>query len=166
MPLSVASTPDPAGSPQPPSAALADYASLDCSLASNDTERPTADVADHFLNTCGNPDGSPTWYKFLLNPATVSTADLADVHAEADGPSDGNWAVSIDLNGAAAKRWATFTGSQVGATMALVINGRVFSVETIEGRITGPTQIAFQLSASDAKALAKALAAALAVDHS
>ncbi|MGH8890272.1 MAG: SecDF P1 head subdomain-containing protein [Acidothermaceae bacterium] len=157
MPLAAPLTPDPTGPLQPSEADLSTYAKLDCSLPSTHAERPAADVANGFLVTCGDPDGSPVWYKFVLYPATVSSADVADAHADEAEIGDGSWDVMLDLNSAAEKRWATFTGAHIGSTMAIVINGRVFLVETIEGKITGPTAVEEQLAASDAKALAGAL---------
>lgn len=59
-------------------------------------------------------------------------------NARADQGQQGSaWEVSMTMNSAGASRWATITGAEIGKSIAIVLDGYVYSAPTVKGRIDG-----------------------------
>lgn len=62
------------------------------------------------------------------------------VSASADQQSQGQgqgWAVSMQMNSSGAKRWATITGAERNRSIAIVLDGYVYSAPNVTNRIEG-----------------------------
>lgn len=58
--------------------------------------------------------------------------------AKADQGQRGSaWEVSMTMNSSGASRWATITGAEIGKSIAIVLDGYVYSAPTVNGRIDG-----------------------------
>jgi preprotein translocase subunit SecD len=151
-------TPSTAAVETTPSAAeLAEYKNLDCSKKENQQGKPEKDVPNKFLVTCGNPDGSAVWYKYLLHPTLIPGKQVSTASAQFDPQGGTGWSVQLTFKSGAAKTWASFTAANVGKLTSIVLDGNVFSAETIMGAITGPTQITGHFSHKQATDLANVL---------
>ena len=90
--------------------------------------------------TGANATSQPQWY-LLSRSAAVTGRDLRG--AEPTRDENGRPAVRFLLSGDGGKRFANFTGAHVGDRLAVVLDGKVQEVATIqeqihdEGRITG-----------------------------
>jgi preprotein translocase subunit SecD len=88
----------------------------------------------------GQQAGQPAWY-LLSRSSAVTGRDLRG--AEPTRDENGRAAVRFLLTGNGGQRFAAFTGSHVGDRLAVVLDGKVQEVATIqeqihdEGRITG-----------------------------
>ncbi|WP_294079037.1 protein translocase subunit SecDF [Proteiniphilum sp. UBA5384] len=59
-------------------------------------------------------------------------------NARADQGQRGSaWEVSMTMNSTGASRWATITGAEIGKSIAIVLDGYVYSAPTVNGRIDG-----------------------------
>jgi len=59
-------------------------------------------------------------------------------NARADQGQKGSaWEVSMTMNSSGANRWATITGAEIGKSIAIVLDGYVYSAPTVNGRIDG-----------------------------
>jgi SecD/SecF fusion protein len=59
-------------------------------------------------------------------------------NAKADQGQQGSaWEVSMTMNSAGASRWATITGAEKGKSIAIVLDGYVYSAPTVNDRIEG-----------------------------
>ncbi|MEA5127211.1 MAG: protein translocase subunit SecDF [Proteiniphilum sp.] len=59
-------------------------------------------------------------------------------NAKADQGQRGSaWEVSMTMNSSGASRWATITGAEIGKSIAIVLDGYVYSAPTVNGRIDG-----------------------------
>jgi protein-export membrane protein, SecD/SecF family/protein-export membrane protein SecF/protein-export membrane protein SecD len=59
-------------------------------------------------------------------------------NARADQGQQGSaWEVSMTMNSAGASRWSTITGAEIGKSIAIVLDGYVYSAPTVNGRIDG-----------------------------
>ena len=59
-------------------------------------------------------------------------------NAKADQGQQGSaWEVSMSMNSAGASRWATITGAEKGKSIAIVLDGYVYSAPTVNDRIEG-----------------------------
>ncbi len=59
-------------------------------------------------------------------------------NARADQGQQGSaWEVSMTMNSAGASRWATITGSEIGNSIAIVLDGYVYSAPRVNDRIEG-----------------------------
>ncbi len=59
-------------------------------------------------------------------------------NARADQGQQGSaWEVNMTMNSAGASRWATITGAEIGKSIAIVLDGYVYSAPTVNGRIDG-----------------------------
>jgi len=158
--LPTAAGPNPSTPETAPTAAeLAAYAALDCTNAANHSTRSSRDQPNSYLVTCGNPDGSPIWFKYLLHPTLILGTEITTASASLDAPTGSHWDVLLTFNSAATSRWATFTGAHISTLIAIVLDGNVFSAETIQGQIIGPTQIVGAFTKTTATALAAAIQA-------
>lgn len=141
----------------PSAAELAAYAKLDCSKKENQQGKSDQDDPNKFLVTCGNPDGSPVWYKYLLHPTLIPGKQVSSASAQFGQGGNSGWSVQLTFKSGAAKTWADFTSKHIGTLTAIVLDGNVFSAETIQGAITGPTQITGSFTHKQASDLANVL---------
>ncbi|SFK94687.1 protein translocase subunit SecDF [Proteiniphilum acetatigenes] len=59
-------------------------------------------------------------------------------NARADQGQQGSaWEVTMTMNSSGASRWATITGAEIGKSIAIVLDGYVYSAPTVNGRIDG-----------------------------
>ncbi len=59
-------------------------------------------------------------------------------NARADQGHQGSaWEVSMTMNSAGASRWATITGAEIGKSIAILLDGYVYSAPTVNDRIEG-----------------------------
>ncbi len=59
-------------------------------------------------------------------------------NARADQGQRGSaWEVSMTMNSAGASRWATITGAEIGKSIAILLDGYVYSAPTVNDRIEG-----------------------------
>lgn len=61
----------------------------------------------------------------------------AVVSAKADQQQGQGWGVSMQMNSSGAKRWSTITGSEINKSIAIVLDGYVYSAPNVNGRIDG-----------------------------
>jgi preprotein translocase subunit SecD len=142
---------------------LAAYAKLDCSVPANQQGGVRKDLPNTFLITCGNPEASPIYYKYLLHPTLIAGKDVSTASAELDSQTGTQWDVLVTFKSTAANAWAKFTAAHVGTLISIVLDGNVYSAETIQGAITGPTQVTGSFThktASDLANLVRSIAAA------
>lgn len=83
----------------------------------------------------------------------------AIVSAKADQVQQGSgWGVSMRMNSTGAKRWATITGSEVNKSIAIVLDGLVYSAPNVSNRIEGgDSQITGNFTVEEAKDLENVL---------
>ncbi|MDQ1464256.1 MAG: preprotein translocase subunit SecD [Actinomycetota bacterium] len=136
---------------------LAAYAKLDCSVPANQQGGARKDLSNKFLVTCGNPDASPVYYKYLLHPTLIAGRDVSTASAALDSQTGTQWNVLLTFKSTAANTWAKFTAAHVGTLTSIVLDGNVYSAETIQGAITGPTQITGSFTHKTASDLANVL---------
>jgi len=141
----------------PSAAELAEYASLDCSKPANQQGKADKDDPNKFLVTCGNPDGSPVWYKYILHPTLIPGRDVSTASAQFGQGGNAGWSVQLTFKTGAAKTWADFTAKHIGTLTSIVLDGNVFSTEVIQGAITGPTQISGNFTHKQVSDLANVL---------
>ena len=140
----------------PSAAELAAYAKLDCSLPANQQGGVRVDDPNKFLITCGNPDGSSVYYKYLLHPTLILGKEVSTASAQLDSTGT-QWNVQLTFKSGAANTWAKFTTAHVGTATAIVLDSNVFSAEVIQGAIVGPTQITGSFTHKTASNLANVL---------
>ena len=59
-------------------------------------------------------------------------------NARADQGQQGSaWEVTMSMNSTGASRWSTITGTEIGNSIAIVLDGSVYSAPTVKGRIDG-----------------------------
>jgi preprotein translocase subunit SecD len=133
------------------------YKNLDCTQKKNQQGDPNIDDPNKFLVTCGNPDGSAVWYKYLLHPTLIPGKQISTASAQLDTQTGGTWTVLLTFKSGAANTWAKFTAAHIGTLTSIVLDGRVFSAETIQGAITGQTQITGNFTHKTATDLANVL---------
>jgi preprotein translocase subunit SecD len=141
----------------PSAAELAAYAKLDCSLPANQQGGLHVDDPSKFLVTCGNPDGSTVYFKYLLHPTLILGKDVSTASAQLDTQTGTQWDVQLTFKSGAANTWAKFTAAHVGTATAIVLDSNVFSAEVIQGAIVGPTQITGTFTHKTASNLADVL---------
>ena len=141
----------------PSAAELAAYAKLDCSVPANQQGGLRVDNPTKFLVTCGNPDGSTVYFKYLLHPTLILGKDVSTASAQLDTQTGTQWDVQLTFKSGAANTWAKFTAAHVGTATAIVLDSNVFSAEVIQGAIVGPTQITGTFTHKTASNLADVL---------
>ncbi len=141
----------------PSAAELAEYAKLDCSIPANQQGGLHVDDPAKFLVTCGNPDGSATYFKYLLHPTLILGKDVSTAAAQLDSQTGTQWNVQLTFKSGAANTWAKFTAAHVGTATAIVLDSNVFSAEVIQSAIVGPTQITGSFTHKTASNLANVL---------
>jgi len=59
-------------------------------------------------------------------------------NARADQGQQGSaWEVTMSMNSTGASRWSTITGTEIGNSIAIILDGFVYSAPTVNGRIDG-----------------------------
>src|SRR5690554_1187965 len=83
----------------------------------------------------------------------------AVVNADADQGQQGSaWEVSMTMNSAGASRWATITGAEIGNSIAILLDGYVYSAPRVNDRIEGGrSSITGNFSAQEAQDLENVL---------
>jgi preprotein translocase subunit SecD len=85
------------------------------------------------LGTKMLPGQSGGWY-ILQRAAVVTGRDLRDARASRNGQTN-QWETAFTLSQDAAKRFGAYTGANIGANLAIVLDNRVISAPRIDGRI-------------------------------
>jgi len=84
-------------------------------------------------------DRATTVYYLVRRVAAVSGKDLRNARPTIDENSQP--AVGFSLNQEGARKFATVTGANIGRRLAIILDGRVYSAPTIEGRISDEGRI-------------------------
>ena len=109
-------------------------------------------------NASGGFDTGEVWY--LLSRAPVVTGrDLRSAVENRNTTNPGMWQVNFTLSPEAAKRFGPFTQQNIGRQMAIVLDHRVTSAPTIQGRIDDSGEITGNFSEESAHDLALTLRA-------
>lgn len=89
--------------------------------------------------------------------ATLDGSYVTKAFADVD-QLRGGWEINMTMNNTGANIWKKLTGSNVGKSVAVVLDGIVYSAPTIQGEIAGgSTAITGSFSAEEAKDLANIL---------
>jgi len=109
-------------------------------------------------NPSGGFDTGEGWY--VLNRAPIVTGrDLRSAVENRNTANPGMWQVNFTLSPEAAKRFGPFTQQNIGRQMAIVLDHRVTSAPTIQGRIDDNGEITGNFSQESAHDLALTLRA-------
>jgi preprotein translocase subunit SecD len=109
-------------------------------------------------NPSGGFDTGEVWY--LLSRAPIVTGrDLRSAVENRSTSNPGMWQVNFTLSPEAAKRFGPFTQQNIGRQMAIVLDHRVTSAPTIQGRIDDSGEITGNFSEESAHDLALTLRA-------
>jgi preprotein translocase subunit SecD len=138
----------------PTAAEVAAYAKLDCNNPANQKGDATRDDPNKFIVTCGHIDGSTVWFKYLLHPTLIPGKEISSASSQLDPQTGASWDVLLTFKSKAQNTWAKFTAGHVGTLTAIVLDGNVISSETIQGAITGTTQITGNFTHKTASRLA------------
>jgi preprotein translocase subunit SecD len=87
----------------------------------------------------GQPGDATTVYYLVRRASAVEGRDLRSARASID--QNGRPAVSFTLNSDGGRRFGQITAENIGRQLAIVLDGRVQSAPTIEGRISNDGQI-------------------------
>jgi preprotein translocase subunit SecD len=94
--------------------------------------------------------------KYLLGPTIIEGTQISNATAGTQ-QTTGEWIVLLDFKSQAASTWADYTAANVGKSVAFTLDGRVVSAPTIQGAITGQTQITGSFTQQSATTLANQL---------
>ena len=109
-------------------------------------------------NPSGGFDTGEVWY--VLSRAPIVTGrDLRSAVENRNTANPGMWQVNFTLSPEAAKRFGPFTQQNIGRQMAIVLDHRVTSAPTIQGRIDDSGEITGNFSQESAHDLAVTLRA-------
>ncbi len=108
--------------------------------------------------TPGVPSDGEGWY-ILTRSAVVTGRDLRSATENRNTNNPGQWVVDFTLSGEAARRFGPFTQQNLGRQMAIVLDHRVYSAPTINGRIDDSGMIEGNFSQDSAHDLAIVLRA-------
>src|SRR5882724_2693576 len=109
-------------------------------------------------NPSGGFDTGEVWY--VLSRAPIVTGrDLRSAVENRNTANPGMWQVNFTLSPEAAKRFGPFTQQNIGRHMAIVLDHRVTSAPTIQGRIDDSGEITGNFSQESAHDLALTLRA-------
>jgi preprotein translocase subunit SecD len=92
-----------------------------------------------------------------LHPTVIAGSQVSTASAALDSQTGTQWNVLLTFKSTAANTWAKFTAGHVGTLTSIVLDGNVYSAETIQGAITGPTQITGTFTHKTASDLANVL---------
>ncbi len=84
--------------------------------------------------TPGVPSDGEGWY-ILTRSAVVTGRDLRRAVENRNTNNPGQWVVDFTLSAEAARRFGPFTQQNIGRQMPIVVDHRVYSAPTINGRI-------------------------------
>jgi preprotein translocase subunit SecD len=106
------------------------------------------------LVSCDRAQGT----KYVLGPGFLSGADLSHVDAAVD-PQTGSSVITLSFTAEGARRWAEWTGQNVGKQVAMVLKSRVLTAPAVQSAITGgETQITGKFTLPEARQLARDIA--------
>jgi preprotein translocase subunit SecD len=106
----------------------------------------------------GLPDNSEVWYVLARAPA-VTGRDLRSAIENRNASNPGMWQINFTLSPEAAPRFGRFTQENIGRQMAIVLDHRVTSAPTIQGKIEDTGEITGNFSQESAHELALTLRA-------
>src|SRR5271168_4892685 len=106
----------------------------------------------------GAPPEGEGWY-ILTRSAVVTGRDLRSAVENRNTNNPGQWVVDFTLSGDAARRFGPFTQQNLGRQMAIVLDHRVYSAPTINGRIDDNGEITGNFNQDSAHDLALVLRA-------
>jgi preprotein translocase subunit SecD len=106
----------------------------------------------------GAPPAGEGWY-ILTRAAVVTGRDLRSATENRNSNNPGQWVVDFTLSADAARRFGPFTQQNLGRQMAIVLDRRVYSAPTINGRIDDSGLIEGNFSQDSAHDLALVLRA-------
>jgi preprotein translocase subunit SecD len=106
----------------------------------------------------GAPPDGEGWYN-LTRAAVVTGRDLRSATENRNSNNPGQWVVDFTLSADAARRFGPFTQQNLGRQMAIVLDHRVYSAPTINGRIDDSGLIEGNFSQDSAHDLALVLRA-------
>jgi len=109
-------------------------------------------------STPGGPSDGEGWY-ILTRSAVVTGRDLRSAAENRNTNNPGQWVVDFTLSGEAARRFGPFTQQNLGRQMAIVLDHRVYSAPSINGRIDDSGMIEGNFSQDSAHDLALVLRA-------
>jgi preprotein translocase subunit SecD len=109
-------------------------------------------------NATGGIDTGETWY-VLSRAAAVTGRDLRSAVENRNNTNPTMWQVNFTLSPEAAKRFGPFTQQNIGRQMAIVLDHRVISAPTIQGKIEDSGEITGNFSQESAHDLALTLRA-------
>jgi preprotein translocase subunit SecD len=109
-------------------------------------------------STPGGPSDGEGWY-ILTRSAVVTGRDLRSATENRNTNNPGQWVVDFTLSGEAARRFGPFTQQNLGRQMAIVLDHRVYSAPSINGRIDDSGMIEGNFSQDSAHDLALVLRA-------
>jgi preprotein translocase subunit SecD len=78
--------------------------------------------------------------KYILGPTFLDGTDISDANSAPD-PQGVGYVVTLDFNSHGGKIWADYTAAHVQEAAAFVLDTQVVSAPTIQGAITGQTEI-------------------------
>jgi preprotein translocase subunit SecD len=106
----------------------------------------------------GSPPSGEGWY-ILSRSSVVTGRDLRSATENRNTNNPGQWVVDFTLSGDAARRFGPFTQQNISRQMAIVLDHRVYSAPTINGRIDDSGMIEGNFSQDSAHDLALVLRA-------
>ena len=109
-------------------------------------------------NATGGIDTGETWY-VLSRVAAVTGRDLRSAVENRNNANPTMWQVNFTLSPEAARRFGPFTQQNIGRQMAIVLDHRVISAPTIQGKIEDSGEITGNFSQESAHDLALTLRA-------
>jgi preprotein translocase subunit SecD len=103
--------------------------------------------------------GQPTAWVVVESPAVVDGSELRSADAASNNPAGGDDAYQINftLKPSGAQKFGAWTAANIGAYMAVVLNGRVKSAPYIKQQITDTGQISGNFTKDSANDLALTL---------
>ena len=120
------------------------------------------DERDEPTNAGTTPDrkpGEPTAWVVVETPAVVDGSELRSAEAASAGPTgtEDGYHINFTLKPTGAQKFGSWTGANVGAYMAVVLNDRVQSAPFIKSQITDQGQITGNFTKDSANGLALTL---------
>jgi preprotein translocase subunit SecD len=122
-------------------------------LPYSESDEPTA------AGETATPDPNrPTQWVVVEAPAVIDGSELRSADAaQGSGGGDSNYEIDFTLKPTGAEKFGTWTGANVGAYMAVVLNDKVESAPFIKSQITDRGQITGNFTEQSAKDLALTL---------
>jgi len=122
-------------------------------LPYSERDEPTA------AGETATPDpNKPTQWVVVESPAVVDGSELRSADAaQGSGGGDSNYEIDFTLKPSGAEKFGAWTGANVGAYMAVVLNERVESAPFIKSQITDRGQITGNFTEQSSKDLALTL---------